>query len=134
MGKYYIGVVPEEVEFCYGKYGKPYLAGRLNFRRLYFNQVDSNGLGVYAFRQIGEVAVDVEHMRSMPGAHQIVNGSLSGYEKEAFKGLSSMQKHEAFFNCWTRKEAFIKAVGLERNYIIHRISSLYHWVQTSLQG
>jgi len=111
IGKYYIGVEPGRLEFCYGSHGKPYLAATFEGVTLQFNQADSNGLALYALTQINEIGIDLEYMRSMHDAGQIVKGSFSEYEKEAFKALSENEKHEAFFNCWTRKEAFIKAIG-----------------------
>jgi 4'-phosphopantetheinyl transferase len=111
IGKYYIGVEPNHFEFSYGSHGKPHLVEKLDGRALYFNQADSNGLALYAFTQISEIGVDLEYMRSMADEDQIVEGSLSEYEKDAFKALSESEKHEAFFSCWTRKEAFIKAIG-----------------------
>jgi 4'-phosphopantetheinyl transferase len=111
IGKYYIGVEPGCIKFYYGNHGKPYLSKIFEGGTLQFNRADSNGIAVYAFTKINEIGIDLEYMRSMPDADQIVKGSLSEYEKDAFKSLSESQKYEAFFNCWTRKEAFIKATG-----------------------
>jgi len=111
IGKYYIDIEPDRLELCYGSHGKPYLSTPFQGGTLQFNQADSNGLALYAFKRISEIGVDLEYMRFVQDADNIVKGSFSEYEKDAFEALSENEKHEAFFNCWTRKEAFIKAIG-----------------------
>jgi 4'-phosphopantetheinyl transferase len=76
-----------------------------------FNQADSRELALYAFTNGLDVGVDIEYMRPIPDAQQIVDGSFSKQEKADFNALSDRKKQEAFFNCWTRKEAYIKAIG-----------------------
>jgi 4'-phosphopantetheinyl transferase len=77
---------------------------------LQFNLSHSHELVVYAFaaRQIG---VDVEHLRSVPDALHIAGRFFSSCEVAALRAVSEELRMEAFFTCWTRKEAFIKATG-----------------------
>ena len=112
IGKYYLEVEPGRLNFSYGVHGKPSLTQELGGCKLCFNQSDSNGLALYAFTQNHEIGVDIEYMRTLTDAKEIVDGCFSEYEKAAFKSLPDRQRAEGFFNCWTRKEAFIKGIGL----------------------
>ena len=111
IGKYYLDIEPGRLEFWYGPRGKPFLADKFGDGTLQFNQSDSNGLALYAFTKGHEIGIDLECIRIIPDARQIVAGSFSELEKTAFNALPESEKQEAFFNCWTRKEAFIKAIG-----------------------
>ena len=111
LGKHYLAVKPQYLVFSYGVHGKPYLSEALGYSTIRFNQAGSNGLALYAFSKNRDVGIDLEYMRDLADAQQIVNGSFSECEKEAYNALPEREKPEAFFKCWTRKEAFIKAVG-----------------------
>jgi 4'-phosphopantetheinyl transferase len=110
IGKFYLGIEPNLLEFCSGSRGKPYLASKMD-GGLRFNQADSQELALYAFTRDHEIGVDIEYMRHLDDAPQVVDGSFSKAERAAFNALLDREKEDAFFNCWTRKEAFIKAIG-----------------------
>ena len=55
--------------------------------------------------------MDIEYVRNIPDMEQIVKQFFSVREKAIFNTLPESKKKKAFFNCWTRKEAFIKATG-----------------------
>lgn len=107
----YLNMEPSRLQFCHGSRGKPYLAESFGDHPLRFNQSDSRGLALYVFTRRREVGVDIEYMRIVSDAKQIVAGSFSSRENAAFQALPERQKQAAFFNCWTRKEAYIKAIG-----------------------
>jgi 4'-phosphopantetheinyl transferase len=111
IGKYHLGIEPGRLEFWYGPRGKPFLADKFSDGTLQFNQSYSKGLALYAFTKGREIGIDLEYIRFLPNARQIVAGSFSKLEQAAFNALPEREKKEAFFNCWTRKEAFIKAIG-----------------------
>jgi 4'-phosphopantetheinyl transferase len=58
-----------------------------------------------------EIGVDVEHQKPMADLEQIAERFFSASERAALRQLPAHQKQEGFFNCWTRKEAYLKAVG-----------------------
>ncbi len=97
---------PVDLIFQYGTHGKPYLE-----QEICFNMSHSGGLAVYAFTRNVQVGIDVEHIRQMPDAEEIIARFFSSYENSVFRGLPEDQKQEAFFRCWTLKEAYIKAIG-----------------------
>ena len=110
IGNDYLDTDPEQLKFYHGLRGKAYLAEGIGDGKPQFNKADSRGLALYAFSMEHDVGIDIEYMRDMADAQQIVDGSFSEAEKEAFGALLERQKQEAFFNCWTRKEAYIKAI------------------------
>jgi 4'-phosphopantetheinyl transferase len=107
----YLGLRPEEVRFTYGPRGKPFLAPSLGARDLQFNLSNSHELAVAGFVLGREIGVDLEYRRPMPDCEQIAERFFSQSEREVLRGIPGPRKEEAFFNCWTRKEAYLKAVG-----------------------
>jgi 4'-phosphopantetheinyl transferase len=107
----YLSVEPSRLHFCYGKNGKPALADTFGKGAILFNMSDSEGLALYAFTRDHEIGVDIEHIRDIPEMEQIAKQFFSARENAVFRSLPESKKREAFFNCWTRKEAFIKAKG-----------------------
>jgi 4'-phosphopantetheinyl transferase len=111
MMSYYLGVGPDQLRFRYESHGKPYLSMEFNYCGLRFNLAHSNELAVYAFTRGRELGIDVEYIHALPDAEQIAARFFSAQENVALRMLPESQRLEAFFNCWTRKEAYIKAIG-----------------------
>lgn len=107
----YLDIEPSRVQFSYGSYGKPALAETSGPSALRFNLSHSHFLALYAVTNQREIGVDIEHLRPMPEAEQIAKRFFSARENAMFRALTPSQKDEAFFNCWTRKEAYLKAIG-----------------------
>jgi 4'-phosphopantetheinyl transferase len=105
----YVGLQPGEVRFTYGPRGKPFLAPPVG--ELQFNLTNSDELALVGFVRGVEIGVDVEYLKPMPDAEQIAERFFSESERVVLRGLPADRKEEAFFNCWTRKEAYLKAVG-----------------------
>jgi len=107
----YLDVDPSELRFCYGKNGKPRLAELFDNGMIHFNMSHSEGLALYGFSLDREIGVDIERFCEIPEIDKIVEQIFSRKEKDIFRSLPENEKKEAFFKCWTRKEAFVKAVG-----------------------
>jgi 4'-phosphopantetheinyl transferase len=105
-----LGVRPESVELVYGAHGKPALAhpGRNSLR---FNLSHRDDLAVYALSSGREVGIDVEAIRPLADADAIAARFFSRREQVAYRALDPCDRPLGFFQCWTRKEAFIKALG-----------------------
>lgn len=101
----YQSIPPSQIQFTYTEYGKPTLPG------LQFNVSHSDGLAMMAFCRETEVGIDVEKRKPMADGEKIAERFFSDAEVAVFKSLPPEQRTEAFFNCWTRKEAYIKAIG-----------------------
>ena len=103
----YLDVKPEELRFKYGAFGKPALVGD----ELRFNMSHSHGVALFAVAADRELGVDVEHMRADFASEDIAQRFFSPVEVAAFNALPAEEQVAAFFRCWTRKEAYIKAIG-----------------------
>ncbi|HEX2915723.1 MAG TPA: 4'-phosphopantetheinyl transferase superfamily protein [Chloroflexia bacterium] len=109
----YLDCSPAKISFSYGQRGKPLLSGNYP---LYFNLSHSNELAVYALSQTTEVGVDIEYLRPLNHQRQIAQRFFAPAEYTALSELAEELQTLAFFNCWTRKEAFIKASGKGLSY------------------
>ncbi len=106
-----LGLRPEAVELVYGPRGKPALSPGFADLDLRFNMSHSEDIAVYAFSYGREIGVDVEAVRELRDADDVAARFFSRRENEAYRALDPLDKPLGFFNCWTRKEAFIKALG-----------------------
>lgn len=107
----YLNVEPNRLQFRYGKNGKPALVDTFGKGRIRFNLSHSEGLALFAFTRDHEIGVDIEHIHDIFEMNQIAEQFFSVRENAVFRALPKSKKKEAFFYCWTRKEAFIKALG-----------------------
>lgn len=108
----YLTTNAEALRFAYGPYGKPTLNGEHKQSSLRFNMSHSRGVGLVAVTDTKEIGVDVEYIRPDFASEDIAQRFFSSREVSAFNALSSELRVAAFFRCWTRKEAYIKAIGL----------------------
>ncbi len=106
---HYLKRDPEELFFHYNDYGKPALGK--TFSELDFNVSHSGKVALYAVTCRREVGIDVEQIRPDFAGESIAKRFFSPAEVAVFSVLDAHEKKEAFFSCWTRKEAFIKATG-----------------------
>jgi 4'-phosphopantetheinyl transferase len=107
----YLGIEPAALQFAYGPRGKPSLMAEGGPGRLRFNVSHSGGLALLAFAWGRELGVDIEWERPVPEAESIARSHFSPHERAALSRLAPAERSRAFFRCWTRKEAFIKATG-----------------------
>ena len=109
----YLKTSPEEIEFTYTDYGKPQVAASGEAEQLLnFNLAHSRGVALYAFTRLGEIGVDIEYIRPEFPDQEIARRFFSASEITSLESLPIETRPQAFFNCWTRKEAFIKAKGV----------------------
>jgi 4'-phosphopantetheinyl transferase len=106
-----VGGRPEAIRFRYGHRGKPFLEPPLDAGGLQFNLSNSDELALAGFVIGPEIGVDVEYLKPMPDCEQISERFFSESERQVLRGIPGARKEETFFNCWTRKEAYLKAVG-----------------------
>lgn len=107
----YLRAAPARVSFSYNRYGKPALAEEFAAGGLRFNVSHSGGVGLFAFTRGREVGVDIEALREEFAGREIAERFFSSREVSALCAVPARQHTRAFFNCWTRKEAYIKALG-----------------------
>jgi len=107
----YLNCDPERLVFHYNAYGKPALVPAESEETLHFNISHSAELALYAVNRGRKVGIDLEHLRSGVDIDCIAARFFSPGEVRALRALPVAVRHEAFFRCWTRKEAYIKARG-----------------------
>jgi 4'-phosphopantetheinyl transferase len=107
----YLRISPSEVRFGYGPRGKPALQASESISKIGFNMSHSADTAVYAFSSGRQVGVDVEQVRKDFEADEIANRYFSEAELNELSMLPPRLRTLAFFLCWTRKEAYIKARG-----------------------
>jgi len=102
---------PQDLRFVTGRHGKPALGGVHAGRGLEFNVAHCADVAVFAFSWAGPVGVDIETVRPVAAADEIVTALFSRRENSDYRALGKRERLRGFFNCWTRKEAFVKALG-----------------------
>jgi 4'-phosphopantetheinyl transferase len=107
----YLSLDPSVLRFAYDSNGKPRLAGAAN-QLLRFNMSHSDGIALYAVCTRCEVGVDVERVSSDVDVEALAQRFFSAAERVELAALSADDRRQAFFDCWTRKEAYLKAVGI----------------------
>jgi 4'-phosphopantetheinyl transferase len=112
----YLALAPDEVRFVYNEYGKPFISTDQSRGALSFNLSHSNGMALYAVARERRVGVDIEYVRGDFATPEVAERFFSKDEFEALKAAPIDRRTEAFFNCWSRKESYIKAIGMGVSY------------------
>lgn len=106
----YSGIDAAELRFSYAEKGKPSLEeGQRS--AINFNLAHSHGMAIYAFSRARELGVDLEFMRENVAVEDIAERFFSPREIDTLRTIPAELRKQGFFNCWTRKEAYIKARG-----------------------
>jgi 4'-phosphopantetheinyl transferase len=105
----YLHCSPNAVQFKTGRYGKLSLFGDRD--RLRFNLSHSHGLALYGFCLGRELGIDTEKIQPQFAGEGIAERYFSAAEQRQLRELPEELRDTAFFVCWTRKEAYIKAHG-----------------------
>ena len=104
----YLNVPPAVVRIVPNHHGKP----MLNDHALGFNLSHSGDCALLAVSRVAEIGVDVEMLRLPREARQLAESVFSAAELETLSNVSDDALETAFFTCWTRKEAYLKALGI----------------------
>jgi 4'-phosphopantetheinyl transferase len=107
----YLNRMPACLSFSYSSHGKPALAGESDGDAIRFNVSHSQGVALYAVTRGREVGIDLERIRFDLAVAEIAEGFFSRREVATLRTLPTEAQSQAFFRCWTRKEAYIKARG-----------------------
>lgn len=98
---------PATLELRTGPFGKPELVGS----GVSFNLSHAEGMAVMVATRAGPVGVDLERIRPVPDGELMATRFFSDHEVAALHRVPARARDEAFLRCWTRKEAYVKAVG-----------------------
>ncbi len=110
----YLGKEPRSIQLRYNTYGKPTLDENPDSNTLLFNVAHSKGIALYAVTRRGNsnIGIDVEYLDNSVPCEEIAKRFFSPMETRELLAVSKELRHVAFFSCWTRKEAYVKARGL----------------------
>jgi len=117
----YLDIQPAQLCFCYSRHGKPALTKESGGDKVRFNLSRSHGLALYAVACSLEMGIDLERIRPDIAEEQIAERFFSPREVSAIRALPENIQKEVFFNCWTRKEAYIKAIGKGLSFPLHLV-------------
>lgn len=107
----YLKRPPSEVRFCYGPHGKLFIPSENLDCPIRFNLSHTWRSSLYAFAHGREVGIDLESIRLDFPWETVAERFFSTAEVAELGGLPADLRAEGFFNCWTRKEAYVKARG-----------------------
>lgn len=107
----YLGIRPGRIQLETGEYGKPFIADNHVAQGLRFNLSHSHQVALISVTRDREVGIDIEFMRSDFVTEEVAGHFFSPAEVAEFRTVPPEQRMRSFFNCWTRKEAYIKARG-----------------------
>jgi 4'-phosphopantetheinyl transferase len=107
----YLNLAPSVIRFDYGENGKPRLGENLSGEHVYFNVAHSEDRAVVAVNRNSEVGVDLERICPKPNCLDIARRFFADEERAALAQVDGEERLQAFYRCWTRKEAYVKAIG-----------------------
>lgn len=107
----YLQARPSHLRFRYNPYGKPALTIGAGHEEVTFNLSHSHGMVLYAVTRLRAVGIDLEQVRDEPVCEQIAGRFFTPREHGGLQAVPAVTRQAAFFTCWTRKEAYIKARG-----------------------
>jgi len=112
----YLETDPVQIRFAANEFGKPIIASK-HAKSIEFNLTHSNNMALVAVTANQAVGIDIEYQRrKQPDTMALAKRFFSANEYEALSQLPAPQQLSGFFNAWTRKEAFIKAIGQGLSY------------------
>lgn len=103
----YLNTNPEKIQFTYGSAGKPCIGKSA----LSFNIAHSGANALLGFTLNQQLGIDIEQIRQIDDMPTVAQYSFAPGEFRRWQALPADQKTRAFYRCWTRKEAYLKAVG-----------------------
>jgi 4'-phosphopantetheinyl transferase len=149
----YLSVLPASISFIYNAFGKPELEKNKNSMLLNFNLSHAGSYLIIGLSNIVNIGIDIEIFEQKTDLIDIAKKFFSDNEYIRINSLPEEKQVEAFYSCWTRKEAFIKAVGEglsfplksfdvdtdlgegEKSIIINKVNEIesYNWSLLSLK-
>lgn len=117
----YLGAPAEQIRFRYESMGKPALDSPWSDSGVRFNISHSHELALCALTQGRELGVDVEHIREPSDFDGLAERFFAKTEVSVLRSLPQVERLAAFFSCWTRKEALLKATGTGLSFPLDRV-------------
>lgn len=130
----YLGVEPAEVPFEYSGLGKPRIRGSQPNQGICFNFSNSHERALLGVARDVELGVDIERLRPMQSLAGMAQRFFAEPEQQAILTLPEPKRTESFFCCWTRKEAFLKAIGKGLTFpLSHVVVDVHRQAQVAIR-
>ena len=107
----YLRAAPAKLQFVDGVNGKPSLTGEFAGSRLQFNLSHSHEMALVGVTRGHDIGVDIEWIKDDYGFDEVAERFFTAKEVADMRALPPHLQRQAFFKCWTSKEAFLKAKG-----------------------
>lgn len=108
----YVGIPANAVQLLTNSHGKPHIETGEGLAPFEFNLSHSGDWAVAGFARGVAVGVDIEEIRPVPDMADVARHTFAAREAMSIEALPEHQRVDGFYSCWTRKEAYVKAVGL----------------------
>ena len=116
---------PEEINFGFGKYGKPYINAPVSLKHMHFNASASGSIGAVAISSSSSLGLDLEYIKHEEG-HDFDLIAKNEFTAEEFDWFiqhdNGKDRDRAFYTLWTCKEAYLKALGVGLNKELDKFS------------
>ena len=122
LSLYHTDVQKTDWVFSYSPKGKPDIANQSLLNPVQFNLAHTDGMVVLAISKQTQVGIDVENLDRSGAFDDIANRYFSEKETAAIANLPLEKKHKRFFELWTLKESYVKAVGQGLSIPLDQIS------------
>ena len=107
----YSGFSPPSINFSFNNFGKPSVAKLLNKSGFQFNLSHSENIACCCFTKNSHIGIDIEFLGSTPNFWELAERYFSEFENQQLSSSPKKNFQIGFYNCWTSKEAVIKALG-----------------------
>jgi 4'-phosphopantetheinyl transferase len=107
----YLGATRDSISIHESAHQKPYVPAHSSKPPLQFNLSHSHGLALLALALDCQVGIDIEKLRPEFATSKVAEQFFSRQEQKELLSLPPANRAQGFFNCWTRKEAYVKATG-----------------------
>jgi 4'-phosphopantetheinyl transferase len=108
----YLDTTPWVIQFRTNGFGKPSVGGKQAESGLHFNFSHSDGIALCAVASGRALGVDVERVRPLRSVEEIAERFFSRRECAALRAMPAALRCDAFYACWSRKEAYVKGRGM----------------------
>ena len=116
---FHLEIKPEHVQFMQNTHGKPLLKNN----RLHFNLTHSGDVALIAISSGRPLGIDIEKISREVEYLELGERFFAIEEIEQLRLANNKQEQAViFFNLWTRKEAFIKAIGLGLSFSLSKFA------------
>ena len=107
----HLALDPSTFEFAYSEHQKPCLSTTVTGPTVAFNLTHSHGLVLIALTLERRIGIDIEYLRPDVDFRKLARRFFSKQESQSLEAYPDAYLPAAFFACWTRKEALLKAIG-----------------------